>query len=370
MNILFVNNFRSRGGGEEFLRDLLPGLVQKGVNVGLICRPRTPLEEMFRGTGVAVHPVERSGSGAFTSVFTIAKIIRNGGYGIVNAQRGHDVIQSWAASLLSGMNPRLLYTVQVPEFLRSRFLLGRMQAIATISRHIREKLAEYYPPLAGKISVIYYGIDLDKFKPGSVPPGALRRRFNLSPDVPFIGTVGDLWKNQIEFLDALDLIRKEFPDARFGLVASDTGIGQVREFKDRAAQLGLTDAVLWAGRLSKDEMLSFYTDIDIAVSTHRNEGFGIWVIEALAMGKPAVAFNAGGIRDSLENCPAGVLVNGGAKEMAPAVLAILKDPARRKRMAEEAPRWTRERYAKERMVEDYLRFFETIVNRRGHRVEG
>ena len=30
MKILFVNNFRGRGGGEEFLRDLLPGLVATG----------------------------------------------------------------------------------------------------------------------------------------------------------------------------------------------------------------------------------------------------------------------------------------------------------------------------------------------------
>jgi glycosyltransferase involved in cell wall biosynthesis len=252
----------------------------------------------------------------------------------------------------------------VPEFLRSRFLLGRVHALSTISRHIREKLVEFDPALDRKTSIIYYGIDLGKFKPESVPGGPLRTRFGLAPGTPVIGTVGDLWKNQIEFLDSLVLIRKEFPDTRFGLVASESGIGQVREFKDRAAALGLTDAVLWAGRLSKEEMLSFYADIDIAVSTHRNEGFGIWILEALAMGKPSVAFNAGGIRDSLENCPAGVLVNGGAREMAAAIVAILKDPERRKRMGDEGPRWTRERYTRERMVEDYLRFFKSCMEHR------
>jgi len=133
----------------------------------------------------------------------------------------------------------------------------------------------------------------------------------------------------------------------------------VRQFKDRAHELGLADALLWTGRLSKDEMLSFYADIDIAVSTHRNEGFGIWVLEALAMGKPAVAFDEGGIRDSLDGCPAGVLVNGGAKNMAAEIMSILRDPARRKRMGEEGPRWTRERYSTERMVEEYVRFFES-----------
>lgn len=369
MNVLFVNNFRGRGGGEEFLRELLPGLVRKGVKVGLVCRPGTPLEEMFRNTAIDLHPTDRSGSASITSVFRIARIIRDGGYEIVNIQRGHDILQAWTASLLSGRRPVLLYTPQVPEFIRSRFLLRRMQGIVTISRYIRDKLTEFDPSLARKISIVYYGIDLGTFRAGSAPTGTLRKRFGLSPSIPLIGTVGDLWKNQIEFLDALVEIRKEFPDARYLLAASETGIGQVRQFKDRVHELGFADAVLWTGRLSKDEMLSFYADIDIAVSTHRNEGFGIWVLEALAMGKPAVAFNGGGIRDSLEGCPAGVLVDGGAKNLAAEVLAILRDPARRARMAKEGPRWTAERYGTERMVEDYLRFFETIVNCREQRAD-
>lgn len=363
MNILFVNNFRGRGGGEEFLRELLPGLVRKGIKVGLVCRPGTPLEEMFRNSGIAVYPTSRSGSAAITSVFRIAGVIRDGGYDIIDIQRGHDILQAWIASLISGKRPVLMYTPQVAEFLRSRFLLGRMRALATISKHIKEKLVEFDPSLQDKTSIIYYGIDLGKFRPGSVHGGRLRSHFGLSADVPLIGTVGDLWKNQIEFLDALVLIRKEFPDARFVLVASETGIGQVREFKDRAAQLGLSGAVLWTGRLSKDEILSFYADIDIVVSTHRNEGFGIWMIEALAMGKPAVAFNAGGIRDSLENSPAGVLVNGGAGEMAAEIVSILRDADRRKRMSDEGPRWARGRFGTQRMVDDYERFFRSLTKK-------
>jgi len=359
MKILFVNNFRGRGGGEEFLRDLLPGLVRKGVKVGLVCRPNTPLAEMFTGTGVDVYPIHRSGKGALTSVFKIAGIIGNGGYEIVSIQRGHDIIQSWMASLFSFQNPILTYTVQVPEFLRSRFLLNRMDRITTISRYIAEKIAAFAPSVAQRTSILYYGIDLGKFKPGTIPSGWFRNRFSLSPQTKVIATVGDLWKNQIEFLDALAEIRKIIPDVRYALVASETGIGQIQEFKDRASKLGLMDAVLWTGRLSKEEMLLFYADVDVAVSTHRNEGFGIWVLEALAMGKPVVACNEGGIRDSLERCPAGMLVDGGGHDMAGAVLRVLTDDALHKRMSDAGPPWTAEKFSRERMVEDYYRFFES-----------
>jgi glycosyltransferase involved in cell wall biosynthesis len=360
LKILFVNNFRGRGGGEEFLRDLLPGLAAKGVKVGLICRPDTPLVDMFRNSEVTLHPIPRSGLSTISAVFKTAKVIREGGYDIIDIQRGHDIIQSWLGAKLSDRNPALMYTPQVPEFIRSRFLLSRMKKIVTISRHIRDRIVSYSPKLAPRTSIIYYGIDLDKFKPENIRRGTLKGRFGLSSDARIIGTVGDLWKNQVAFLDALVLIRKEIPGARFALVGSDNGTGPVEAFKRRAEELGLTEAILWTGRLSKEDMLSFYADIDLAVSTHRNEGFGIWVLEALAVGTPVVSVNEGGIRDSLEGCPAGLLVDGGPDEMARGVIRILKDPSLRTRMKEAGPKWTTEHYGRKRMVDDYFRFFKSL----------
>jgi glycosyltransferase involved in cell wall biosynthesis len=361
LKILFVNNFRGRGGGEEFLRDLLPALAERGATVGLICRPGTPLVDIFKNSRIILHPVNRSALHSVSAVLKTARIIGDGGYEIVNIQRGHDIIQSWLGAMLSGGKPALLYTPQVPEFLKSRFLLSRMKKIITISRYIRDKIIAFYPEIASKINIIYYGIDLSKFKPGNIRRGMMRTVFGLPPGAPVIGTVGDLWKNQMEFLDAFALIRKEVHNVRFALVASQSDAEHTRNFKRRAAELGVADALIWTGRLSKEDMLSLYSDIDIAVSTHRNEGFGIWVLEALAMGAPVVSVNEGGIRDSLEGCPAGVLVNGGAEEMAAAVVQLLRDKSLRAGMSEAGPRWVAERFSKERMVEEYFRFFETLA---------
>jgi glycosyltransferase involved in cell wall biosynthesis len=147
---------------------------------------------MFPGTGVEVYSVHRSGKGALTSVFKIAKIIKNGGYEIVSIQRGHDIIQSWVASLLSFRNPVLTYTVQVPEFLRSRFLLRKMDRITTISRYIAEKIASFDPAVAQRTIILYYGIDLGKFKPEKIPSGWFKNCFGISPHTKVIATVGDL----------------------------------------------------------------------------------------------------------------------------------------------------------------------------------
>jgi glycosyltransferase involved in cell wall biosynthesis len=362
MNVLFVNNFRSRGGGEEFLMDLLPALAVKGVSVGLLCRPGTPLEEMFAGSQVKVHAVRRSGFAALTSAFELADIIRTNDYQIVNVQRGHDLVQAWAAARLSGTDPRLLYTAHVADFMRSRFLLSRMHHIIAISRFLGDKVASEYPSLARRIRVIHHGIDVSRYSariPGA--SGPLRRKFGLRPDAPIIGTVGVIWKNQIEFLDALAEIRKAFPDVRYALAASDKEDAEIRRFRDRAAELGLSDSVLWAGRFKKEEMPQFYADLDLAVSAFRREGFGLWLIEALASGVPVLAFDEGGVRDALEGSPAAVLIRNGAGEMAAEAVKILSDERRRKEMSDAGPRWVAERFSRERMAEDYIRFFRSLT---------
>lgn len=361
MNILFVNNFRYRGGGEEFLMELLPGLIKKGVRVGIVCRPNTPLATMFKGMPVKVYPLEKSGIRGLRSFFKIAKIIRDDKYGIICIQRGHDIVQAWIASILSGVRTQLVYTVHVADFMKSRFLLGRMDRVITISRHIEQKLITLAPALSGEVTVIHNGIDCTAFAPGQGKTGFVRKRFNLSPDTPLISTSGSMWKNQIEFLDALVDIKREIPDVRYLLLTAKGDMPQLREFKQRAAALDVTDAILWMDAIPKRGVPSYYADLDLAISTFRNEGFGIWVVEALAMGTPVVAFDGGGVRDSLEGCPAGVLIKNGAKEMASEVIRLLKDGNLRKQMSEAGPRWVAERFSRERMIEDYYRFFESVV---------
>lgn len=363
MKILFVNNFRSRSGGEEYLLELLPGLIKKGLHVGLVCRPNTPLAGMFSNGPVEVYSIERSGLRGIASFFKIAKIIKDKRYEIICIQRGHDILQSWIAALLSNTRPTLVHTVHVADFIKSRFLLSRMHRIVAISRHVRQKLLDFYPRLSDRVTIIHNGIDLAAFNATKGKKGFIRARFGLSAETPLISTSGVMWKNQIEFLDALVEIKKEFPSIRYLLLTPMADMPQLREFKDRAVQLGVADALLWLDTIPKGDMPSYFADIDLAISAFRKEGFGLWVIEALAMGTPVVAFDEGGVRDSLDGCPAGALIKNGAKEMAGEVIRILKDHNVRKRMSEAGPRWVSEWFSRERMIDEYHRFFDSLVKK-------
>jgi glycosyltransferase involved in cell wall biosynthesis len=78
------------------------------------------------------------------------------------------------------------------------------------------------------------------------------------------------------------------------------------------------------------------------------------------MGTPVIAFDAGGVRDSLEGCPAGRLVKGTA-EMAADIIHMLNNNDVLEQMSKAGPSWVAEKFGRERMTEDYYRFFASLV---------
>jgi glycosyltransferase involved in cell wall biosynthesis len=294
-------------------------------------------------------------------LFKIAAIIKKHSYELICIQRGHDIVQSWLAALLSSANPLLIHTVHIADFVKSHFLFRRLHGVVAISRYIYEKIIAFYPALANRVAIIQNGINLTVFARNKVRRGFIRDRFGLSTDAPLLSTVGVMWKNQIAFLDALVIIKQKIPDIRYLLLTSLNSIPEIQVFKDRAAELGLTGSLLWLDSLPKEAMPSYYADIDVAVSTFPNEGFGLWVIEALAMGTPVVSVDEGGVRDALEGCPAARLVQAGAQEMAVEVIRILTDRTVRRQMSEAGPQWVAERFSRERMIEEYYRYFDAQI---------
>ncbi len=370
VKILFVNNARNRGGGEEFLRDLLSGLIPKGVEIGLVCRPGTPLESLFHGMPVTVYPIDKSGLRGISSCFRIAKIVRDDQYEIISIQRGHDIVQSWIAALLSRRRPVLVHTVHIADFIRSRFLLGRLHGIVAISRHIYQRLVGFSSALSDRLTVIHNGIDLALFDRSKKKRGFIRTRFGLSMETPLVSTVGLMWKNQISFLDSLVAIKKKIPGVKYLLLTTLNGIPQIQEFRDRAAELGLADSLLWLNVLPKEDMPAYYSDIDVAVNTFPNEGFGLWVVEALAMGTPVVSVDEGGVRDVLEGCPAARLIRTGAEDMTEAVIRIFTDPKTRARMSEAGPKWVAERFSREQMAARYYHYFDSLLHGKSSPADG
>jgi glycosyltransferase involved in cell wall biosynthesis len=151
-----------------------------------------------------------------------------------------------------------------------------------------------YP--ADKLAHVPNAIDVNRFRP---LPGAredVRQEFGIDSTVPLIGIFARIhpMKDHETFLDAVALILKEIPDARF-ICAGEVSEG-FAEHNDKvsakAKALNLDNAVLWLGPRTDPERLMAACDLT-ALTSNSGEGFPNSVAESLACGTPCVPTNVG-----------------------------------------------------------------------------
>jgi glycosyltransferase involved in cell wall biosynthesis len=133
-------------------------------------------------------------------------------------------------------------------------------------------------------------------------------------------------------LRAFSIVRRVFPAARLTLAGS----GPERQaLETLAATLGQADAVTFTGSLDNERMASLYRCADIMINPSLADNMPISVLEALASGVPVVSTSVGGVPYLVEHGKTAMLVPAKSPEaMANAVLALLNDSSRTKRIRE------------------------------------
>jgi glycosyltransferase involved in cell wall biosynthesis len=148
-----------------------------------------------------------------------------------------------------------------------------------------------------------------------------RQRQGGGADWLFVGRVAPS-KAQHDVVKAFACYRRWFdPDARLHLVGASVGHAYPRALERFARRLGLGEAVLLAGSVTDEELAAYYATADVFVCLSDHEGFCIPVVEAMHLGVPVVAFDAGAMGETVGT---GGLVLG---HKAPATVAVAVDRA-------------------------------------------
>jgi glycosyltransferase involved in cell wall biosynthesis len=182
----------------------------------------------------------------------------------------------------------------------------------------------------GQVQVIPNGVD-------PMRPGRGRRSAT-----PLIAVVTRLVAHkQLHLLvEAVPELLRRWPDLRVEIAGS----GPAREsLQARVDELGLTGAVRLPGRVPERYKSDLLSRAWLTAAPSVAEGWGLSVLEANAMGTPALAHDVAGLRDSVRDNVTGWLVPPD-QELAPALIKAveeLTDPARRKLLAEQCQQWAR-----------------------------
>jgi glycosyltransferase involved in cell wall biosynthesis len=170
--------------------------------------------------------------------------------------------------------------------------LRRAGRVIAISMETRRKLVSLYGLSNEKVVVVPLGVD-----PVSVDYD--RRRTSL-PTILMVSRL-DLRKNIDEALQALAKVESPF---RLVVVGDGPERGRLEHLAHR---LGLRAE--FVGSVPRGELLGYYGEADIFLSTSRSEGFGLSLLEAMAHGCAVLASNIHVHRELIPDSHFGILYN-------------------------------------------------------------
>jgi glycosyltransferase involved in cell wall biosynthesis len=185
----------------------------------------------------------------------------------------------------------------------------------------------------------------------------LRAKLGFTPEDIIVGKVARLFKlkgHEDLFAAAPELVQR-CPQIKFLLV----GDGPWRQrFEDQTRALGLDKHFLFIGLVQPMEVATLMGIMDCLVHLSSREGLPRALPQALAAGRPVVAYDCDGAREVCLNNETGFLVApGDLRSLKDHVLRLAKDDELRRRLGERGRQFVRERFGAQQMVDELYELY-------------
>lgn len=176
-----------------------------------------------------------------------------------------------------------------------RWGLLNADKVIAVSNYTKNLLVSQYGIPADKIAVVHNGHDAPRVRHDDVVLSQVKRRH---PIVLFLGRL-TTQKNPWQFLETARLVRESRPDVQF-VMAGDGPM--LPELVNRACDLGLSDCIVFTGKVSRSEVDELYRRASCFVMPSLSEPFGLVALEAIAHGVPVVLSRQSGAAEVMEHC--------------------------------------------------------------------
>ncbi len=367
--ILYVHGIEAIGGAERDLIALLKTLDRHKWELNVVCPGTGPFREQLQAIAVPTHalslPPWRK---------PLAVLQRRSAVGRLEAlvnQLAPAMIHVndiwWVPHTVRAVASRTSHPVPIVAHVRQeiepakvrRYELDRVESVIAISRQIEQSL------IAGgvsakKVRTVYSGIDLSE-RHLAHNEQAIRRTIGLPNGAVLLGTVANLFprKGYEVMLRALPAIIHAIPMVHYVIVGSDD-----HDYADRlkklAQELKIADRVHIVG--FQDPVQPFLAALDLYLHPALMEGFGIAVVEAMAMGKAVVATTTGGLPEVVAQGETGLLVPpGDAESLAEAAICLLENKPRREQMGVCGRMRAQERFSLDASVAHVEQLYENVL---------
>jgi phosphatidylinositol alpha-1,6-mannosyltransferase len=222
-----------------------------------------------------------------------------------------------------------------------RRVFGGAAGVIANSRNTAELLGRRWGLLA-KVRVVHPGVAAERFVPAARDEAFRAAAGWAGREV--VLTVGRLQKRkgQDMLIRALPRIRERVPRVLYAIVGDGEERGRLEGL---SRECGVSESVQFLGEAGSEQLLRCYQQCDLFALPNREvdgdfEGFGMVLVEAQACGRPVLAGDSGGTRETMQPGRTGVIVDCTRPEpLAEAVAELLADGPRREAMGAAAREW-------------------------------
>jgi len=240
------------------------------------------------------------------------------------------------------------------------WVLKKCDIITCVSVALAEKLMSIGVPIKGFV-ITPPGIRKRDVLPEQA--AQFKRDYGLEGTFPILCTVGvlvfDFKVKGIEILiEAFAKIVATYPEAKLLIIGDGPYRKRLESFRE---QTGMRNSVIFTRNIENPFVALSVSDIYCHISL--KEGLGIALLEAMISGKPIVAANIGGIPEIVTPGQDGLLVEPNERDVADALLSLIRNPDMAKRLGENGRISVSKRFRWSNTADRFMSLYRKSLNR-------
>ncbi len=361
-----------QGGAEQGCIDVAAAIVQAGAKSIVVSNGGARIHELQRAGAIHINlPVHSKNPVVMLqNVTRLRRLIHEHGVNIVHARSR---APAWSAyKACQGTTARFMTTCHAPYNFKSaskhfyNSSIAKGERVIAISNYVSDYLRMNYRLGDDRIRVIPRGIALEKFHPTSVTPERLIKlsgEWRIPESASIVMLPGRLtrWKGQNVLIEAMHKLNRQ--DVFCLFLGSDQGRKDYRkELEDNITAADLGGRVRIVDNCG--DMPAAYMLATVVVSASTDpEGFGRVPVEGQAMGRPVIATDHGGARETIIRGDTGWLIPPDDPDALARSIheALSLEPTQRAILATRAMAHIARNFTKDQMVEKTLDVYAELL---------
>jgi glycosyltransferase involved in cell wall biosynthesis len=383
MKVLHILLSEAFGGLELYVCNLMLKQSQTGMDIYAYILPNTRVDNYLKkqsNHSIHVFYGDTPKKINLKNIKRVRKIVKQEGIPIIHS---HNSLDIWTASIACfWTKTKHIYSVYMSVAHSKKtpvhyYIYKKIKRYISTSQITNTDIEAKFPNAKNKTILIPYGLETDKYNCTQEDINEIQQKYNAENKlvVGFLGRI-DIQKGVKEVVDSYTLLPENIQkkviywiigEPTIAKSSSDTivyeeqslnlekyiqSIIQKPEYEKSIVRIGF-----------QEKYISYLGCMDIFILASYKEMYSLSLLEAMLMKVPIIGTNTGGTVEQIQNKKTGILIEPkNAKQIAQSVVELVENPDLRKKYAEEAYKWVKNKHEFNNILPLYKQVYEESIN--------